>query len=154
MAFKSTLGVQVDRAASILPQTVGSPGTPYFTVAGGKVLVKGLVGEIVVANVGGVVSANWFFAPSGAIGTGANLCAATVLTTWVIGDILTLSGLLTDAMLPAVHASSAPMLTVAGQGIVLMPGAMGVITTASFAGQWRWVLWYIPIDAGATVVAV
>jgi len=152
MAFKSTLGVQIDRAASILPQTVVLPGTPYFTVAGGRVLVTGLVGEIVVANVGGAVNANWYFAPT--VGTGGNICAATALAALVIGNLLSITGLLTDAMLPAAPASLVPMLTVAGKGLIMPAGNLGVITNASVTGQWIWSLWYIPVDAGATVVAV
>ena len=152
MAFKSTLGIQINRAASVLPQTVVSPGTPYFTIAGGKVLITGLVGEIVVANVGGAVNANWFH--DATVGTDANICAVTALATWVIGDILTITGLLTDAMQPAAHASSGVMMVTGGKGFILTAGNLGVITNASVAGQWTWTLWYIPLDAGATIVAV
>jgi len=151
---KLLLGNMVPRAASLLPQTIVSPGTPYYTIYGGKVLVTGLVGEIVVANVGGACSASWFHAPSGAIGTGALLCAATVITTWVVGDILSLTGLLTAGMSPTAHASSGVMLEVAGKGLLLMPGNLGVITTTGVAGQWEWQLTYIPIDDGAYVRAV
>ena len=153
MPFRHTLGVQVDRPASVLPQTVVSPGTPYFTVAGGKVLITGLVGEIVTANVGGVVNANWFH--NAAVGTDVNICAATALGALVIGDILVVTGLLTDAMLPAAHASSAHFggATALGvKGFIVTAGALGVITNASVAGEWIWTLWYIPLTAGALVV--
>ena len=151
---KLLLGREVARAASVLPQTVVSPGTPYYTIYGGKVLVTGLVGEIVTANVGGACAVSWFHAPSGAIGTGALLTDATTITTWVVGDILSVSGLLTAVMSPTVHASSGVMLESGGKGILLMPGNLGMISTTSVAGNWKWTLTYIPIDDGAYIRAV
>lgn len=154
--FKHSLGIQVDRAESVLPQTVLSPGTAYYNVAGGKVLVTGLVGEIVTANVGGAVAVNWFH--NATAGTDINICAATTITAWIVGDILVVTGLLTDTMLPAAHGSSthfggAQAGSMGIRGFIVTIGALGVISDASVTGHWIWTLWYIPITAGATVVA-
>jgi hypothetical protein len=151
---KRFLGRQVNRAASIIPQTVVSPGTPYFSITGGVVLITGLVG-VFTADVGGAVNANWFH--NATVGTDANICAATALATFDTGDILVVTGLLTDAMLPAAHASSTHFggATALGlRGFVVTTGALGVITDASQTGNWRWMLWYIPLDDGAIVAAV
>ena len=154
MAFKSTLGVQVDRPVSIIPQTVVTPGTPYFTIATGMVLVTGLVG-IFTVGVGGICSAQWCLNPT--TGTDTNICGATVITACVAGGILTVSGVATEGMLPLNGGAGQLLGGIAGgggRGIVMVPGALGVFTTASMTGNWIWHLWYIPIDAGATVVAV
>lgn len=146
------LGIKVDRAESILPQTVATPGTEYFTVAGGLVLVTGLVGYFTVV-AGGAVNATWCHNPTP--GTDTDICAATALAGAAQGDIMTVSGIATEGMLPLAGAAAQLMGGIAGscKGIVLPTGALGVFTNASVTGNWRWVLWYIPIDDGATVVA-
>lgn len=152
MAFKSTLGIQIARAASILPQTVVTPGTTYFTVATGHVLVKGLLGIFTVA-AGGAVNATWCHNPT--TGTDTDICAATALGAAVEGDIMTVSGVATETMLP-LHGGAAQLMggIVGGSnGFVIGPGTLGVFTNASTTGNWRWILWYIPLETGATVVA-
>ena len=148
------LGIQVDRAASILPQTVGTPGTEYFTIAGGKVLLTGLLGTFTVA-VGGAVNATWCLNPTAGVDT--DICAVTALGGVVLaGSLMTVSGVVTESMIP-LHGCAAQLMGGivggGGRGLVLVPGALGVFTDASETGNWEWILWYMPIDAGATVVA-
>ena len=155
MAFTPNLGVQVDRAASIIPQTVATPGTPYFTVATGYVLVTGLVGIFTVA-AGGACNATWCQNPDAGVDT--DFCAATALAGAVAaGYIMTVSGIVTETMLP-LAGSVAQLMGGASSGgspgLVFGPGDLGVFTSANITGNWRWTLWYVPIDAGATVVAV
>lgn len=146
------LGIQVNRPASVIPQTVATPGTEYFTVAGGLVLVTGLVGIMTVA-LGGAVNGQWCFEPT--TGTRTDVTGATVLTGLQEGDILTVSGIATEGMLPVADTVAQLMGGIAGscRGLVLPPGALGVFTDASEDGNWIWILWYMPIDNGATVVA-
>jgi len=146
------LGIQVNRPVSIIPQTVVAPGTEYFTVAGGLVLVTGLVG-IMTAPLSGAVNGQWCFEPT--TGTRTNVTGATVLGGLQQGDILTVSGIATEGMLPVAGTVAQLMGGVTGscRGLVLPPGALGVFTDASRGGNWIWILWYMPIDTGATVVA-
>lgn len=153
MAFKHSLGVQVDRLVSIIPQTVVTPGTPYFRVAGGLVVVTGLVGYCTVI-LGGVCNATWCFNPT--LGLDTNFCAATAIGALDAGDVISVSGVVTETMLP-VHGTVAQLMggIVGGtKGLVFPAGDLGVFTSASQTGNWQWYLWYIPIDAGATVIAV
>ena len=149
------LGIKVPRAASILPQTVGTPGTPYYTVAGGYVLVTGLLGIFTVA-VGGAVNATWCHNPDDGVDT--DLCVATALAGAVAaGYIMSVSGVATAGMLPLAGSIAQLMGGAAGggaPGVALGPGDLGVFTNASTTGNWRWLLWYKPLDVGATVVAV
>lgn len=146
------LGIQVDRPASIIPQTVVTPGTEYFTVAGGLVLVTGLVG-IMTVGLGNPCNGTWCFNPT--VGTDTDVCGVTVLGGLQAGDILTVSGIATEGMLPVADTVAQLMGGATGscRGLVMPPGALGVFTSASEDGNWRWILWYVPIDNGATVVA-
>ena len=47
--YKSMLGIQVSTATVVIPQTVVSPGTVYFTIAGGLVLITGIIGVFTVS---------------------------------------------------------------------------------------------------------
>jgi len=146
--FKSTLGVQVDRAASIIPQTVGTPGTPYFTVATGYVLVTGLLGIFTVA-AGGACNATWCHNPDA--GADTDFCAATALAGAVAaGYIMTVSFVVTETMLPLAGsvAQLAGGITGGCKGMVFGPGDLGVFTSASVTGNWTWHLWYIPLTGG------
>jgi len=154
MAWWEDKPIQVDRAASILPQTVGTPGTAYFTIAGGYVQVVGLLGIFTVA-CGGAVNATWCHNPTEGVDT--DLCAATALAGAIAaGYVMSVSGVVGDGMLPLAGSMAQIMAGVLGgqSPMALGPGDMGVFTGASTTGNWRWVLWYIPIDQGATVVAV
>jgi hypothetical protein len=148
MPFKHGLGIQVARAADAFVIT-GSPGDPYFTIAGGMVMITGLVGYITVAP-GGANTISFEHNPD--VGAGANtvLCTPTdVGTTGVEGDIITIDGLPGSALVCG-HRGTNPMFT---RAIAVAPGVIGCVITAAL-GTVRWVLWYIPIDAGATVVAI
>lgn len=152
---KLQLGRMVPRAASVLPQTVATPGTAYFHVYGGLVLVTGLVGEWTVA-CGGAVNATWCLNPDAGVDT--DICAATALAGAVAaGYIMTVSFVVTEGMLPL--AGSAAQLAGGvvgggGKGMVCVPGDLGVFTNASVTGNWEWKLFYVPIDDGAYVRAV
>jgi len=148
---KMGLGIQVDRPTSILPQGVGTPGTEYYTIAGGLVLITGLVG--LFTSDPAAVNATWCHNP--AVGRDTNVCIATALGGADVGDVMSISGIAGAGMLPLAGSVAQLMGGVAGtcKGLVLDSGALGVFTDGSVAGDWRWVLWYMPITPGATVVA-
>ena len=144
MIANIVMGIRVDRPISVLPQNTT---TTYFTVAGGKVLMTGLVGEITTAVVDAV---ELTIDHNPTTGTTAAIAALLDINPWDIGDILTISGLLTGNVLPAVHAGSADAMTYGG--VILTPGALTFTTGASRLGNWKWSLFYIPLDDGAYVV--
>ena len=146
------LGIQVDRPVSIIPQSVATPGTAYFAVAGGLVLITGLVGQITVV-LGGAVGGTWCFDPT--TGTDTDVCAVTALAGAGAGDLMSVSGIATESMLPLAGSVAQLMGGIAGscKGLVVPAGNLGVFTDASQTGNWIWTLWYMPIDNGATVVA-
>lgn len=144
------LGIKVERPAGAVDSVV-APGDPYFTIAGGMVVLTGLIGICTIAP-GGAVDLSWGFDP--AIGAGANvlLCTNTTCTTAVVDDIITITGASGDALINA-HLASNPMMEAAPRGVALSPGVLGLIGTA-VQGTFRWILWYRPAEVDATIVIV
>ena len=129
-----------------------TPGTEYYTIAGGLVLITGLVG-IFTTVPGGAVNGTWCHNPT--LGTDTDVCIATALGGAAEGDVMSVSGIAGAGMLPLGGSVAQLMGGVAGgcKGLVLDTGGIGVFTGDSQTGNWRWVLWYMPITPGATVVA-
>lgn len=139
---------QVDRAADAFVIT-GSPGDPYFTVAGGLILIHGLLGYITVAP-GGANTLSFEFNPDAAGGANVVLCTPTdVGTTGTLADLIVITGDPADALVCG-HRGINPVMF---RPLACAPGVIGCVITAAL-GTARWSLWYEPIDAGATVVAI
>ncbi len=152
MVFKSTLGIQVDRAAEAISIVV-SPGKAYFRIAGGLVLIRALVGVCTVTF--GAVANSLSFVLDPLAVTGANTVLTGVTdigTATVVGDVVAFVG--APATGPTGGHLAAQVLSLtAGVGVACMSGDIGLVATAA-VGTMRWSLWYIPIDAGATIVVV
>ncbi len=145
-----SLGYQVSRATDAFVITV-SPGDPYFTVAGGVVLITALVGYITVTPGGAANTISFELNPDEATGADVVLCTPTDIgTTGVVGDLITITGDPADALICG-HRGTNPTFD---QGpIVCSPGVIGCVITAA-VGSARWDLWYIPVTNGATVTAI
>lgn len=148
--FKHSLGIQVDRAAEAIAIVV-SPGAAYFTVAGGLVLIKALVGVCTVTFGAAANTLSFVLDPTAATGANTNLTGVTDIgTATVVGDVVAFVG--APATGPTGGHLAAQVLSLtAGVGVACMPGVIGLVATAA-AGTMRWILWYIPLDAGATIV--
>lgn len=139
------LGIRVDRAATPLVET--STET-LFTVVGGKVLMTLLVAECTV-DVGGAVNVTLAHDPD--TGDTANLCAATAFGGVNAGDIVTITGLLTDTAIPATQAGSSNAMS--SGPVILTAGIVTLNTGATVDGTFKWSLFYVPLDNGAYVTA-
>jgi hypothetical protein len=136
-------GQATDRAAAVLPQT--ATGT-LFTIAGGRVILRGLVGEVTVALGATVTSAKIVHTPT--VGVVGDCCAAGVITSLGLGSLLTLTGVLADLLNVVTFAGS-----MCSRDLVLPVGALGLNTTASNTGSVKWRAFWLPLDVGATVTA-
>jgi hypothetical protein len=151
MAFKSNLGIQVDRPAEAITIVV-SPGKAYWAVAGGAVLIRAIVGFVTVT-FGGANTLSLVHDPTDAAAANSPLCGATdVGTTGTSGDIVAVAGAPATGLV-AGHLAAQVLGVTMGFGIALGPGNIGLVATAA-VGTMKWTLWYIPIDAGATVTNV
>jgi len=144
------LGIRVTKDAAALAIDP-SPGEPFFTVAGGLVRLTGLLGYCTVAP-GAGNNCQFTLDPDAAGGAITVLSLALDITASTAGDILTITGDPGDAMLGG-HVARHVMMNSAPGGVVLTPGALGFIADAAL-GTFRWVIWYKPIDDGATVVVI
>ena len=143
------LGRKVEKASG----AIANATTDLFTVTG-LVAITGIIGYVTVAMDGTTTSINLNHDPT--IGSAANLCAATVVTSDAAGTIY---GYLGDAITTLLVSSgtTAPGTAYApfpNSRQVLTPGVVGMVGTAADAGEVLWRLFYVPVsDDGAVVAA-
>lgn len=146
------LGNKIDRATATLPQTATGS---IFTVAGGRIVLTSLVGEVTTALGATATSLNIVHTPT--VGTVGDLCAATVCTSDTVGTLYSLTGVPADLMsaekiggtvVPVDYNTGLPL-----RGLILPVGAIGLKASASDTGSVKWSITYVPYDNGASVVA-
>ena len=135
--------VRVSRATDTLPQTATET---LFTVSGGRVLVKAMIGEVTTviqtqANSTSVVH------NSDANANDATLASGLDITGDVVGQLYTVEGDGT-ALVDGAGAVQAAL----GGGFILNPGAIRLTCAASNTGSVKWDLYYMPLDPTAYVV--
>lgn len=119
-----------------------------FTVAGGTVLITGLVGVVTTTM---TVANTVKLQANPTTGVTGDLCAATDLGTadTPAGDLLSFQGLKGDSIVFGVGA--VPTLK---QPVAVAAGTIEQVTTGTSPdGAITWVLTYIPWDDGASVTA-
>ena len=138
-------GVRVQRVTYQLAVTAG---LAMFSVAGGRILLTSIIGEITE-----IVNAlcNVSLRANPTTGTTNVLCARLNVDTYAVGDAVTITGVPTDAMIPAAGSSALPMMTLP----VMIPiGDIEIVSSAApGTGQIQFTLWYKPLDDAGYVVA-
>lgn len=139
-------GGKVDRTAATLPATAQ---TPYFTVAGGRVLITAMIGEVTTAVQAQATTVQLIATPTS--GTAVNLSNATGdVNAKEVGATIALATTLGGTLV--VNNAGATVLPLVN-GFVVRTGTIDFKTGATSTGATKWSLFYVPIDAGATVVA-
>lgn len=140
-------GVRVEKAAATLPVT-GTPD-PLFTVAGGRVLITSMVGEVTTVVGGTTPSATVSSNPT--VGADSALCAATAIGADPVGTLWSLPGLLSAALNVSPNNGAVAGMT---QPVICAEGTIDLSTSAAdTTGAAVWALTYVPLDNGASVVA-
>ena len=141
------LGERADAALADLPQ---SKAENLFTISGGRVLMTAIIGE--VTTVIATAANNLKLTATPTVGTARDIAANLDIGTvpWQEGDVLGITGINTDAMIPAVSAGSVEGMTVP---VVLQEGTLDWACDASKTGKIKWTMRYIALDEGAQVVA-
>ncbi len=143
---RKALGQVVERATELLPQATT---VSIFTIAGGRVKITSIIGEVTtVAGIGAVLNMTKLTATP-TTGGAADICADLDTQSFVVGRLLGITGIPTDAMISLGGVNPAQT-----QGVILKAGVLtlecdGVTVT----GNVKWTLHYVPVDVGATVVA-
>lgn len=135
-------GRRVQKATGTLTAATVS----LFTVAGGKVLLTSIIGEVTTAI---TVANSYKLQHNPTVGTTSDLVAATDIgtTDTPAGNLLGFTGVKTDSIITGPGAAA----TLA-KPIVLTAGVIEHVS-AGTDGDITWVLTYVPLDDGASVVA-
>lgn len=137
-------GRRVDRATATLPQTAQGA---LFTVAGGRVLLLAIIGEVTVAIQNQANNTKIVANPT--TGSDVDLCAVLSIANDEVGCLYGITGLFSDAMVGAnAGATVAPR-----NGIVVPVGTIDLNCAASNTGSVKWSAWYVPMDDGALLTA-
>lgn len=139
-------GLRVDRAAAVLPATGNQT---LFTVATGKIIILGLLGEVTTVASATATLINFAAVPTTGPVQNLNAPTASAIENATVGTLVTISGLFTDA---AIIGGAGQILD--STGVVIAPGGIRITTSATNTGALKYSLWYLPLDDGATVVAV
>lgn len=147
VAFRKMLwGLKVDRAAAALPQTAQ---TPYFTVAGGRVLINAILGEVTTVIQGQATTVQLIATPTS--GTAVSLSNATGdINAKEVGATIALATTLGGTLV--VNNAGATVLPLANS-FVVRTGTIDFKTGASSTGATKWSIFYTPLDDGASIVA-
>lgn len=136
-------GLQVVyKTTASLPQ---STAAPLFTIAGGRIRVVGIYGE--VTTVIQTQANNTKLIANPTVGADVDLCAVNDITGDAVGTIYSITGTLANAMV----ATTSGAVTNQANDVLVAAGTIDLSCAASSTGATKWVLQYIPIDLGVTV---
>ena len=137
-------GMRVDKGAT---EIAGISTKSLFTVSGGNVLIVGLIGEVTTIVETQANNTKYISTPT--VGSAVDLCAVVDTTAHEVGGLLTITGVLATAAVKG-SAGAGVMMS---NGIVVAPGTIGLNTAADNTGAYKFSLWYVPLEDGATVTA-
>ena len=140
-----SLGIAVDKAATTLPETAA---VAQFTIAGGRVLVTSIVGEVTTVIETQANETKLTANPT--TGTSVDMCAVLDISADEVGCLYGITGTPADAL---VGTNAGLTVGMSNKGIVVNIGTIDLACGATNTGETKWTLHYLPIDAGATVVA-
>lgn len=140
------VGQRVDRATAVLPATAYGA---LFTVAGGRILVTGLIGEFTVVASGTATTVKVTGTPTS--GTATDWSTAVAVTSKEVGSQITLPAVFAGATVVN-NAGAGGQLQVASPFVAAI-GTLGITTSATNTGSVKWSLFWIPLDNAATVAA-
>jgi len=133
----------VERTAAALPQATQ---TAYFTVSG-RVLITDITGEVTTQIEAQETVAKLIANPT--VGADVDLCALLDWTGDAVGTLYHITGTVADAMV----ATTSGAYTAQALPLVVAAGTIDLDTdNDSSTGETKWILSYLPLDDGATVV--
>lgn len=141
------LGARVDRATDTLPATTDEA---LFTIAGGRVMVTSIVGEVTTVIQTQANNTKLKFNPD-ATGADTDLCAALDISADAVGTLYSITGDFSDAMKEGVLCLETDAQL--ERPIILSEGAIEIDCAATNTGSVKWTVYYVPLDDGATLVA-
>lgn len=138
------LGNKVDRATATLPQTAAAA---IFTIAGGRVLLTHIVGEVTTAIQNQANNTKLTANPT--TGTSVDMCAVLSIANDEVGCLYSITGVPADAMI----GTNAGLVPDMAKSLILPIGTIDLDCAASNTGSVKWTAFYVPLDDGATITA-
>ena len=138
------MGFRVEKAAAALPQTTTAT---LFTIAGGRVLVTMIVGEVTTLIQTQANNTKLTFNPDDA-GASQDICAVLDISADAVGTMYHISGTLSDALRDNLNLARGGLMAAP---LILKPGTILLDCAASSTGQAKWTIWYIPLEDGASI---
>lgn len=140
-ARKVVNGIMVEKAAVAI---AGISTKSLFTVVGGRVIVKTLLGEVTTGLQAKANACKFNHTPTG--GNPVDLSAAVECNGDVAGTLYGITGLPATAMSVTIGTA-----VNSAYDIVLKPGVIGFNTAADATGAIKATVVYIPLDDGAYI---
>ena len=140
------LGQTTERAT----ETLIADTHAIFTITGGRILVTQILGQFTIA-CATASSIQLIANPLLALGTTRAMCALLLVNGFQIGDLLGITGVNTDPMIPPLPSGTVEAQTM---GVIVQIGDIELLCNLVGAGSIRWTLKWLPIDSGAAVTAV
>lgn len=141
---KSKLGKIVERDTATLPQTTAGS---LFTIAGGKVLITAIVGE--VTTIIETQANNTKLIANPTTGTSVDMCTVLDTSADEVGCLYGITGTPANALI----GTNAGLTPAMAKGLILNIGTIDLSCASSNTGAIKWTIHYIPIDENATIVA-
>jgi hypothetical protein len=142
--FNASLGRRADKAAATLPATGNQT---IFTIAGGRVLISLLFGEVTTIIQAQATTLKVTSAPT--VGTAVDLTATLDINGKEAGTLLLVEG--DGTALIGLNAGAA--YSSMGRAAIIVPvGVVRITTGATSTGATKWQCWWAPLDLGATLV--
>ena len=141
-----SLGIHVQKTSATLPATTTQN---IFTIAGGRVWVTALIGE--VSTVFGATATNLKCTSVPTTGTAVDIASNLAVANFEAGALLIVEGDGTALIGTATGAGFAPALN--ALPFVLPIGTIKIETSATNTGATKWDLFYFPLDDGASVAS-
>jgi hypothetical protein len=143
------LGNLVSRTTAALPQTTASA---IFTVAGGRVLITSIVGQVTTVIQAQANATKLQAVPT--TGTTVDLSATVDINALEAGGLLSLTPAQSATPFSLALAKQlSGAIPVQNLGIIVAIGSISLSCAASNTGSVKWDLTYIPYDTGASVAA-
>ena len=137
------LGVKVSKAAATLPATTTQT---IFTIAGGRVFVALLLGEVTTVVQAQVNNLKVTSAPT--TGTAVDLASNLDINADEAGTLYLVEG---DGTALVGANAGAALSGVGKPGFIVPIGVIRIETSATNTGATKWDIFYVPLDTGAVI---
>jgi hypothetical protein len=135
--------IRVSRATDSLPATATET---IFTVSGGRILLKGLIGEVTTAIQN--QACNLSVVVDSTAGAADDLASVVSVANLGVGVLFSVEGDGTALLAGGIGWAQGMV----GTGAVIAPGEIQLTTSATNTGSVKWDLYYLPLDPAAYVV--